>query len=237
MATNYIYKTVDMVAGEKLVLPSGGEVIGVTDSSLVTSTCSDELPDVELACFYMQWAINVDPEGDRMVFSPAFPLVTLPIKIPKINNAWDPDDDGPPILVLNFGITGQVAAINVNCQDFTSLEGAIITSSFGALLSSRKWNHEEHIEPLTAAESTNWLGQGNFRSGYYIYQLAFKAIKEIGETAYLELQGPNGNTGSPTRYYAQPLDCAEFPLTTEVVSSATVISPITTSTTTTTTTP
>lgn len=246
--SNCIYKSVDMVAGEVFILPPGAEVIGVTNDS-VTSSCGNDLPTVELACFYMQWAINIDPEGDRFVFSPltvtaGIPPIgpgTMPIHLPKVNNAWDPDDDetSPSIIVTNIGVAGQVIPGGMSCQDFTSIESAILVNAANGLVTNRKWLHEDRFDSISALTQANFLLNSYGDSGYILYGLWFKAIKEIGETVYIEIQGNSGNTGTPTRYYAQLMDdCSEYPTTSEVASSGTVngiTSTTTTSTTTTTT--
>lgn len=227
MPENCIYKTVDLVVGEKFVLPAGAEILAVSDSSLIESTCSSDLPEQELSCFYMQWAVNVDVEGNRQVFlAAALPVApsTGPIKLPTMNNAWDPDDDetSPSILVTNVGGAGLVIPGDFSCQSLTSLESAIAANStLNGLLSSRKFNHIDVFDTMDAASSTNFFGPGNYGdSGYTLYGMWFKAIEEIGKTVYVEIQGQSGNTGTPTRYYAQLMDCADFPNTSEVASSS-----------------
>lgn len=227
MPENCIYKTVELQAGEKFVLPAGAEILAVSDNSLVESSCAGDLPEKDLVCFYMQWAVNVDVEGKRQVFlATALPVApaTGPIKLPKMNNAWDPDDDetDPTITVTNVGGAGLVIPGGFSCQSLTSLESLIAANStLNGLLTNRKFNHIDVFDSMDTASATNFFGPGNYgNSGYTLYGMWFKAIEEIGKTIYVEIQGNSGNTGTPTRYFAQLMDCSDFPTTSEVASSS-----------------
>lgn len=60
MATNCIYRSVTLQAGESFTLPPGGEIVSATDLNSITSTCP--LPDnlEELECYIFVLAANVD---------------------------------------------------------------------------------------------------------------------------------------------------------------------------------
>lgn len=241
MPENCIYRTIELFAGEKFVLPAGAEVLAVSDSSLIESSCGGSFPTQELVCYYMQWAVNVDVEGIRQVFLPtALPIAPSfgPIELPNMNNAWDPDDDetDATITILNVGVAGQVIPGGFSCQSLTSLESTIAANPINGLVTNRKFQHFDVFDTMSAGSATNFFGPGNYgSSGYTLYGMWFKALEEIGNTVYVEIQGNSGNTGTPTRYYAQQMDCADFPNTSEVASSSGGMSITPTSTTTTTT--
>lgn len=218
------YKSVTMTAGEVFVLPPGAEIISVSDLSAVTSSCPDPLPTEELSCYRITWVINIDPEGSKTV--PA--LVTFPpfggglgtahIVIPNTGNAWeDYDGDTAPILIDKVSIAGTTFSAGGNVGDFSALEAAIVASSVGGIMSERKYNHYDTIQPLTVAEQAMW---GSFwRSGFAVHTLHFKTIPSLAPTIYLEflstMNSDGGNIGDIPRYFAREVDCSTYPTTTE----------------------
>jgi hypothetical protein len=223
MPENCIYKTIDLVAGEKFVLPPGAEVLYVSDSGAVESSCNTEFEEKPLLCYYMQWAINVDVEGIKTVWNPFLPPpgnLPIVITLPEINNAWDPDDDETDgaIIVTNIGAAGQVIPAGMSCQDFPSIESALASSSINGLVTNRRFNSETRYDDIESSADISFMGNYG-DAGYILYGFWFKAIEEIGNTVYVEIQGNSGNTGTPTRYYAQLMDCADYPVTSEIPTS------------------
>lgn len=224
MVENCIYKTVDLVAGEKFVLPPGATVLSVTDAGAIESSCNTDFKEEPLVCFYMQWAVNKDVEGIKSVWNPFLPPpvggMPIAITLPEINNAWDPDDDETDgtIIVTNFGAINQIIPAGMSCQDFSSIESTLASSSISGLLSSRRFNSETRYDDVESSADISFLGNYG-DSGYILYGFWFKAIEEIGNTVYIEIQGNSGNTGTPTRYYAQLMDCADYPVTSEIPTS------------------
>ncbi len=227
MPTNCIYKSIDLVAGEKFVLPPGATVISVSDESLIESTCDGAFATSETLCYSISWAINFDTEGSLHYL----PLFNLPVIIPEANNAWDNEGgDTPDISISHYAVAGTVTPLGSTATDFASLESALASGSAAGLLQDRKYN-SVYRESVTGADSTNWNGQ--FSSGYTLYTFSFKAIPEVAATVYLQFLGESGNIGSVPRYFAQEIDCADFPTTTEQPSTGRPSFPASTTTTTT----
>lgn len=229
MPTNCIYKTVDLVAGEKFVLPAGAEVISVSDSSLIESTCdTTNLTTAETKCYSISWAITYDTEGLINYFPLPF---NPPVIIPKANNAWDnKGGDFADISISHYGVAGNVIALGSTATDFTAMESAFASGPAAGLLTSRKYN-SVYRESVTGVDAVNW--NGGFSSGYTLYTFSFKALEEVANTVYLQFFGPSGNIGSIPRYFAQEIDCGDYPTTTEVASSGRPASPDSTTSTTT----
>lgn len=231
---NCIYKTVDLIAGEKFVLPPGAEIVSVSDESLIESTCPDTIfPVSEKKCYIMAWTLNYDTEGSINYL----PLLNAPVIIPEANNAWDNEGGSTAdISISKYSIAGAIIPLEVSADDFIGIESALASSSYGGLLTERKYN-SEFRESVDGTDSVNW--NGDFSSGYTIYYFAFKCIPEIAETVYFEFFGASENIGAIPRYFAQEIDCADYPTTSQVASGGSPLNPLatTTSTTTTTTTP
>lgn len=229
MPTNCIYKTVNLIAGEKFILPPGAEIVSVSDDGVIESSCPDTLfPVAETKCYTMAWTITFDTEGTINYF----PLLNVPIIIPEANNAWD-NEGADKIKISFYSIAGVSTALGTDADDFVGLESALASSPYGGLLSERKYN-SEYRESVTGVDSVNW--NGDFKSGYTIYYFSFKATEEIAKTVYLEFFGPTENTGTIPRYFAQEIDCADYPATSQVASGGSPLNPLTTTTTSTTTT-
>jgi len=222
-----IYKSVDLVAGETFVLPPGAEVISVSDASVIESSCEQEFTVAEKLCYTIDWALTYDTEGLINYFPLPF---NPPIIIPDANNAWDNEGDDPDITIASYAAAGVIVPLGTPATDFTALEASIASSSIGALLTNRKYN-SGYVSGINNADNINW--NGDFQSGFTVYQLAFKAVPEVAATVYLEFFGASGNIGSIPRYFAKEIDCDGYPTRTEVASSG---SPVNTTTTTTTTT-
>lgn len=218
-----------MVAGEKFVLPSGAEVISVSDDSVIESSCGDTtFPVKELKCYTIRWVLNYDSEGLINYFPLPF---NPPIIIPEANNAWDNEGgDTPDISISFYSIAGTTIPLGSTASDLTALETALAASPVGGLLTDRKYN-SEFRESVDGVDSTNW--NGGFSSGYTWYELAFKAIPEVADTVYLQFFGESGNIGGIPRYVAQEIDCADYPTTTQVASGGGGVNPASTTTTTT----
>jgi hypothetical protein len=221
--TPCIYKSVTMSAGETFVLPPGAEIISVSDLGAITNSCPDPLPTEELSCYRISWVLNIDPEGSKTV--PA--LVTLPpfggglgtavVAVPNTGNAWeDGDGDTAAVNIDKVSIAGTVVSAGVQCADFTALEAVIAGSSVGGILSDRKYNFYDTIQPLTVAEQAMWGSW--WQSGFRMYTMHFKSIPTLAATVYLEfvsaLNADGGNIGSIPRYFAQEVDCLTYPTTT-----------------------
>ncbi len=216
-----------MVAGETFVLPAGAEVVSVTDSSVIESTCDETFEEKPLLCYKLRWVINVDSEGSINYL----PLLNAPVIIPEANNAWDNEGgDTPDISISYYSIAGQPVEYGGLAVDLASLESALAASPLGGLLNERKYN-SEFRESVDGTDAINW--NGNFSSGYTWFEIAFKAIKEVGDTVYLQFRGESGNIGDIARYYALEIDCADYPVTTQVASSGGGTNPASTTTTTT----
>lgn len=230
MATNCIYKSVDLVAGEVFVLPPGAEIVSVTDDTVLESSCADTIfPVQERKCFQIRWAITYDSEGLINYFPLPF---NPPIIIPEANNAWDNEGgDTPDISISQYGLAGQVYPMGISATDFAAMESAFVSSPVGSLLGDRKYNHNER-ESVDGVDSVNW--NGDFHSGYNEFVFTFRAVQEVADTFYLQFFGASGNIGSVPRYYAQEIDCADYPTTTEVASGGNPFAPAPSTTTTTT---
>lgn len=217
---NCIFKSVVLGNGETFVLPPGAILLGATDSSLISSSCLDQvIPDTELLCYHITWVLNLDPEGARTVhLAVGFPSPAAgPITIPEAVNAWEDDDGaGTPITIDKISIGGIIFSAGVNCRDFGALEASLAGSSAGSALLDRKYIKTEHIEPLTAGESAAWGGQSQFRTGYITFEFFFKTLDDIAPDVYFEFGGGQGNISSLTRIYPVVLDCADYPTTTDI---------------------
>ena len=210
-STNCIYKSVTMQAGETFVLPPGAVLISASSAN-VTSSCGD-IPIVEQKCWKIRWVLNKDPEGAIVYFSS---LIGLPqtVIIPSKNNAWDPED-GTPVTVENIGVGGTIASVgSIDCSNLAALEAFINASSFNGALIDRKYLMGEQVEAPTLGEQLEW---GNrFKSGYYYYELYFKAVEEVAKTVYIELGSTDNNIADIPRLYARELDCEDYPLVSAV---------------------
>lgn len=228
---NCIYKSVNLIAGEKFVLPAGAEIVSVSDDSVLESSCPNTVfPVAENKCYRISWTLTSDSEGLINYFPLPF---NPPIIIPEANNAWD-NEGSDKIQISFYSIAGVSTALGTNADDFVGLESALASSSYGGLLLDRKYN-SEYRESVTGVDDINW--NGDFHSGYTIYYFSFRATEEIAKTVYLEFFGPTENTGDIPRYFAREIDCADYPTTSEVASGGSPLNPVTTSTTSTTTTP
>lgn len=230
-STNCIYKSVTLTAGETFVLPPGAELISASDSNAITNSCGTEIPNVPIKCWRIAYVLNEDPEGEKTVNAFVYPAGSiLPprpgiaiVDIPSTGNAWEQGDgDGTDwINVHTFSIGGNITTADIKCNDFTALEAAFQTSSAGALLTDRKWNSWFKEQSLSGLESPQW---GSFwKSGYHIISLHFKATEEIAKSVYLEFQSSvspstESNVGSIPRFFAEEINCDDYPSTTLVTS-------------------
>lgn len=226
-ATSCIYKSVIMGPGETFVLPPGAELVSVSDIGALTSSCPDEFPTEELKCYRIAWAFNIDPEGNRTIKAivsqsgspfppgPGFALA----HVPNTGGAWeDTDNDTAPINIDKISIGGTVITGGFSASNFASLDATIASSPMSGILTERKYNHYDTIQPLTALEDGQW---GHWwRSGFVMYTMHFKSIPSLAGTVYLEflsaLNADGGNIGSIPRYFAQEVDCLTYPVTTEI---------------------
>lgn len=211
-----IYKTIVLSAGETFVLPPGAEVVSVSNSSAISSSCPGDLPEVAIKCYRIRWVVNKDPEGRITYISPF--LGPQGISIPNTNNAWeDDDDDSLPIIINKVYVGGQlVDAGSINCRDLASLESVIHGSSGGGAITERKYLTGTQLGALTGAETASWGSR--WKSGYVWFEIYFKAPEEIGKQVYLELGGGNGNIADIPRLFAAEIDCTAYPTTTVVTS-------------------
>lgn len=63
MATNCIYRSVTLAAGESFTLPPGAELISATDINSITSNCPLPSTLESLACYSFQIQENATPDG------------------------------------------------------------------------------------------------------------------------------------------------------------------------------
>ncbi len=224
-----IYKSVTMAAGETFVLPPGAEIISVSDLGAITNSCPDPFPVEELKCYAITWVLNIDPEGARTVNAVVtqsglpFPFPPTPglafVSVPNTGNAWeDGDGDTAAITIDKISVGGSIINGGMSATDFATLETTIASSSVSGIMSERKYNYWDKIQPLTAAELGQW---GDWwKSGYRVYTFHFKSIPSLAETVYLQflsgLNAEGGNIGSIPRYFAQEVDCLTYPTTTSI---------------------
>ncbi len=219
------YRSVTLAAGETYVLPPGAEIVSVSDLGALTSSCDEDFPTEELKCYTIAWVTNIDPEGSKTIKA----LVTLPpfggglgtavVGVPNTGGAWeDTDGDTAPITIDKISIGGNIIASGVVLSDFSSLEASIASSPLSGILSERKYNHYDTIQPLTFAEEQMWGSW--WRSGFVMWTFHFKSIASVAETVYFEflsaLNENGGNIGSVPRYFAKEIDCVNYPTTTEI---------------------
>jgi len=224
-ATSCIYKSVTMSAGETFVLPPGAELVSVSDIAALTSSCPEEFPTEELKCYRIAWVFGIDPEGTKtvgaQVIFPPFGGGTgaAVIHVPNTGNAWeDGDGDTAAITIDKISLGGTVLTAGIGATDFTSLESIIATSPISGILTERKYNYTDTIQPLTFVEDAQW---GDWwKSGFRMYTFHFKSIASLAGTVYLEflsaLNADGGNIGSIPRYFAQEIDCLNYPTTTMI---------------------
>ncbi len=210
MATNCIYRTVKLTAGETFVLPPGAEVMGVSDLAAVTSSCG-ELTVLPNACFKMQWVINVDGEG-IIQFTALFTAI-----MGNHTNAWE--TDGPSASPIYFtkagGLGSEVDTGGINLEQQSEMENFIAGSSFSGILTNRKYGFSNQVSNTF---NGGFLIQPNPDTGYLLYEFYFQAPLEIGKLFYFEVDSEGNNIMKKARMYATEIDCEEYP-TTSVIQS------------------
>lgn len=217
--TNCIYRSITLTAGETFVLPPGAEVISVSDSAAVSSSCG-ELPVAETKCYKISWVENVDPEGGIRMVVAGLPVAPV---IPSNDNAWEQGDHNGGTITFTFiggmGSTTDTGGINYN--DLSSLENVIASSPLSGALFTRKYGRTEfrngQITPSFPDVNGGVLNSA-WNSGYNTYTLYFQSVESIAKTIYLEAVSTTGNIGDLPRYFAVEIDCEEYP-TESVVQS------------------
>lgn len=74
---NCIIKTITLSTGEVFVLPPGAEVVYVSDTNAVTSSCEEDLPTEDLLCYQLSWAITDNGNGSTQAWDPASGFVNI----------------------------------------------------------------------------------------------------------------------------------------------------------------
>lgn len=115
-----IYKTVTLQNGEKFALPSGAELVGASDSNLITSTCA--LPTLEtLGCYALVFG-NAEDDGNASQIFEATTYSNTPVKGINFNQK---DYDF---------LTTFPAGVGTGLYDLAAIVSAINSTSLGTLI-------------------------------------------------------------------------------------------------------
>lgn len=205
---NCVFKAVTLTNGETFVLPPGAVLLGATDSSLVTSSCLNQvIPETELKCYHIKWVLNVDPTN-LFLRQP----IQIGITLPTNTNAWENNDgDAPTITVDKVSIGGITISAGVDSTDFGAIESAIEGSSAGSALLDRKYKFSTFRGGHTTLNFPNGIDD----DGYNIHEFFFKTLDTIAPSVYFEFGG-GPNIASLTRVYPVEIDCADYPTTSDI---------------------